>query len=351
MGADAVSAEVVLPCADLGPTMQYFTDRLGFRVEVVFPADGPRVAVLSGHGTRIRLEGGVGGDPGVLRLTGSDRAGTDTAPNGTRIEWASDAMVVPALVPSFTLTRADDAWGTGRAGMQYRDLVPDRQGGRFIASHIRIPDGGPVPDWVHYHEIRFQLIVVRRGWVEVVYEDQGEPFVMEAGDCVLQPPEIRHRVLRASDGLEVVEIGCPAEHRTVADHDLALPTPVVDPDRDFGGQRFARHIATEVAWEPWRLPCFEAQDTAIEAATAGLAGVRFVRPAGLADAGDSVETTHDGELAFAFVLDGAVTLTVDGDQHRLGSGDAVTVPAGAVHRWSDPSTELALLDATLPARL
>ncbi len=351
MGADAVSAEVVLPCTDLGPTMQYFTDQLGFRVEVVFPADAPRVAVLSGHGARVRLDPAATGDAGELRLTGSDRTGTETAPNGTRVVWSSDAMVLPDLVSSFTLTPAAEEWGTGRAGMQYRDLVPDRQGGRFIASHIRIPDGGPVPDWVHFHEIRFQLIVVRRGWVEVVYEDQGGPFVMEAGDCVLQPPEIRHRVLRASDGLEVVEIGCPAEHRTVADHDLQLPTSVVDHDRDFGGQRFVRHIATEVPWEPWRLPGFEAQDTAIEAATAGLAGVRFVRPAGLAGAGGSGDTTHAGELAFAFVLDGAVTLTVDGADHRLGSGDAVTVPAGAVHRWSDPSVDLALLDVTLPARI
>ncbi len=344
-----MTADVVLPCAELGPTMRYFLDELGFRVDVVFPADAPRVAVLSGHGTRIRLDPDAGGGPGILRLSGSDRTGSDTAPNGTRIEWATDAMALPDLVPSFTLTRAGDHWGTGRAGMEYRDLIPDRQGGRFIASHIRIPVGGPVPDWVHFHEIRFQLIVVRRGWVEVVYEDQGEPFVMEAGDCVLQPPEIRHRVLRASAGLEVVEIGCPAEHRTVADHDLDLPTPVVDPDRDFAGQRFVRHVAHGAAWGPWRVPGFEARDSGIETATAGLAGVRFVRPAG--EAGRSVEATHDAEFAFAFVLDGAVTLDVDGERHHLGPADAVTVPAGARHAWSEPTPDLELLDVTLPARI
>ena len=109
--------------------------------------------------------------------------------------------------------------------MQYRDLIPDRQGGRYIASHIRIPDGGPVPDYVHFHEIRFQLIYCYRGWVRVVYEDQGEPFVMNAGDCVLQPPLIRHRVLESSAGLEVVEIGVPAVHATHVDHERALPTP------------------------------------------------------------------------------------------------------------------------------
>ncbi len=107
------------------------------------------------------------------------------------------------------------------------------------------PGGGDVADWVHFHRIRFQMIFVAAGWVDVVYEDQGEPFRMVAGDCVLQPPEIRHRVLRSSPGLEVIEIGCPAEHDTLADHDLDLPTATVRPERDFGGQRFVRHIADD----------------------------------------------------------------------------------------------------------
>ena len=50
--------------------------------------------------------------------------------------------------------------------------------------------------------MRFQLIVVMSGWVELVYEGQGAPFVLRAGQAVTQPPTIRHRVLRCSDGLE-----------------------------------------------------------------------------------------------------------------------------------------------------
>ena len=42
--------------------------------------------------------------------------------------------------------------------MQYRDLIPSRLDGSIIASHIRIPDGGPVPELVHYHTVGFQLI-------------------------------------------------------------------------------------------------------------------------------------------------------------------------------------------------
>ncbi len=69
---------------------------------------------------------------------------------------------------------ADQApWVIGRAGMQYRDLIPTRLGGAIIASHIRIPDGGPVPDMVHFHKVGFQLIFCVKGWVDVVYEDQG----------------------------------------------------------------------------------------------------------------------------------------------------------------------------------
>ena len=226
-----MTAEILLPCADLPPTLAFFVDELGFRVETIFPADDPQVASLSGHGLRLRLEPAAG-DPGVIRL-GSDKRGVLTAPNGTRIELVDPdpPIEVPPGTQDFVLTRAahSPAAGVGRAAMLYRDLIPSRLGGRFIASHISIPDGGPVADWVHFHKVRFQMIFCRRGWVKVVYEDQGEPFVMQAGDCVLQPPRIRHRVLEASPGLEVVEIGCPALHETLADHDMALPNGRLEP--------------------------------------------------------------------------------------------------------------------------
>ena len=96
--------------------------------------------------------------------------------------------------------------------------------------------------------------------------------MLHAGDCVLQPPEIRHRVLESSPRLEVVEIGCPAEHETHADHSLALPTAILDPQRDFSGQRFVRHVASEARWTASRTPGFEYRDLGIAAATDGLAG-------------------------------------------------------------------------------
>jgi quercetin dioxygenase-like cupin family protein len=233
--------------------------------------------------------------------------------------------------------------------MQYRDLIPSRLGGRFIASHIRIPEGGPVPDYVHFHRIRFQMIYCRKGWARLVYEDQGAPFLFRAGDCVLQPPEIRHRVIEASAGLEVVEIGCPALHETFADHAMTLPTAHVLPARDFGGQRFVRHVAAEARWEPWRGAGFEMRDTGIGAATDGLAGARVVRP-GSARASARFGP-HGGELLFLFVLTGELGLSVGpfGD-HQLYAGDCCVIPADAAYAL-DAAAGAELLEVSLPAEL
>lgn len=354
-------AEVVLPCPDLDAALAFFCDRLGFDLDMIMPADAPTTAVLSGHGLRIRLQPNAGADPGELRIAApatADGEGPTTliAPNGTRIHVVAgpSVPVLPVAVRTFELTRADPVdGGVGRAGMHYRDLLPGRQGGRFIASHIIIPDAGPVPDYVHHHSVRFQMIFCARGWVEVVYEDQGPPFRLHAGDCVLQPPNIRHRVLAASAGVEVVEIGCPAEHETRADRSIPLPTAQVRPERIFGGQRFVRHIAAEADYSPWRLPGYEYRDTGIGSATTGLAGSRVVRPIGSQDGGTAEPTqqgeTHEGELLFWFVLDGSLTLHLDGHgDYDLRRADALAVPAGSRYEVSAASADLELLEVSLP---
>jgi mannose-6-phosphate isomerase-like protein (cupin superfamily) len=232
--------------------------------------------------------------------------------------------------------------------MLYRDLLPEREGGRFIASHIAIPDGGPVHDYVHFHRVRFQMIYVRRGWVRLVYEGQGEPFVMHEGDCVLQPPTIRHRVLETSAAFEVIEVGCPAEHETFADLEMELPSADLPADHTWWGQRFVHHVAADATWATWRCDGFEHRDLGIAAATDGLAGVRVARPtAGTSATGEIV---HDGELWFAHLVEGAAVLTVAGrGDHRLTSGDTIAVPAGTPFSLSQCSSDLALLEVTLPA--
>ena len=339
------------------PGSRLFTKRLGFRLDTIFPADNPNVAVVSGHGLRIRLDHGASLAPAVLRVSCLDPdALTEgerelTAPNGVRIQIvdAAPRLQIPRTRHSFVVRRLKDgdAWGVGRAGMQYRDLVPGRLGDAVIASHIRIPDPGPVPDMVHYHDIGFQLIFCIRGWVRLVYEDQGPPFVLKAGDCLIQPPRIRHRVLESSGNLEVVEVSVPAEHLTTIDHEMELPTMAFRPDRDFSGQRFCRSESANGVWTPWRLPGFEARETGIGEATAGVASVRVGRPAGRVPV---VSTSHTADILFTFVRSGSMTLREDGaDAHALGAGDAYVIPPGMKTALAECSDDLELIEVSLPA--
>jgi quercetin dioxygenase-like cupin family protein len=286
-------SERAIVCADLNRAIDDLR-RDGFRLDLIYPAEDPKAAVLS------RPEE-------VVRVATAD---APPLPAG-----------LPEFAPAFVLTRAGDAPVQGRAGMLYRDLIPTRLGGRYIASHISILDGGPVADWVHYHRVALQLIFVRRGWVRVVYQDQGEPFVMNQGDLVLQPPGIRHRVLESSPGLEVVEISVPALHATFADHELALPNGE-KPGVTYDGQRFLRHVAADRAWTPFLGG--EAQETGIGGATDGVAQVRIIRPAGP----EIAFAPHDGELVFGFMLSGSASL----DGSGLHPADSFVVPPD--RRWT-----------------
>ena len=290
-----LSSTPVLSVPDLNEALDFFTSRLGFRVDMIFPAEAPNTAVISGQGVTLRIE---------------------TETKYTTIEAANNP-------PEFIIScmNSNDAWSVGRAGMQYRDLIPGRLGGQFIASHIRIPDGGETPDYVHYHKVRFQMIYCKAGWVRVVYEDQGEPFILEAGDCVLQPPEIRHRVLESSAGLEVIEISSPVIHETWADHELILPTSQYLPERIFNGQKFVRHHAKTAAWNPSCYEGFEERDTGIAIATNGLADVRVLRTTKSISANID---KHTRGFLFWFVLQGELNL---GGNHQLQAGDSCVIQA------------------------
>ena len=295
-------------CLDLNAALERWHGD-GFRIDSIYPADDPHSALLSRGDERVRLTTKPGSPlPGGL----------------------------PPFVPEFVLSRADGSGGQGRAGMLYRDLVPGRLGGRYIASHITIPEGGPVADWVHYHRVALQLIFVGRGWVRVVYEDQGEPFVMNEGDLVLQPPEIRHRVLESSPGLEVIEITAPALHETFADHEMALPNGH-RPGRKFDRQRFLRHAAADVPWTAFGGA--QAQQIALVNATGGIAEARVIRPAG---ASGVAFAPHHGELVFGFVLDGTARLNAG----EIGPADACASPPDEAWGLSGMSDRFRLLHVT-----
>jgi len=398
-------AQVVLKVEDVNANIDFFKDQLLFKVLGIFPADSPRVAVLTGYGLTLRLERETPSAPGIaaaaavhLRVVMDSEFPADTeltlnAPCGVLVDLvkpdgdtSAEATEVPSLEASVAISsHVDGDFLPGRAGMQYRDLVPDRQGGFVIASHITIPRGGPVPDYVHFHKVRFQMIFCFKGWVRVVYEDQGEPFVMHAGDCVLQAPTIRHRVLESSEQLEVVEVSCPSEHETLTDHALALPTGSVQPDRIYGGgQRFARHDAAKAHFEADSLwPGFESSDFGLLAASNGVGSARVVRrttaaPAVVVDdetrwitsappvcaeargeeEAGSIQGSSCRAIQLAFLLSGSATL-----QYRQagqgGSQDMVmkeeelkatasfTLPQGMLYRLVKCSEDFAMLQVTI----
>ncbi len=330
MKTQITSAQIVVPCENLNRSLEFFIERLGFRLEMIFPADAPVVAVISGYGVNLRLEESIEKQELTLNLIGDFSGETEreiVSPDGVRVRLidAKSAVEIPEGTNEFVVSTldGDDSWSIGRAGMLYRDLIPGRLGGRFVASHIRIPVGGEVPDYVHFHKIRFQMIYCLAGWARLVYECQGAPFTMNAGDCVLQPPEIRHRVLESSDNFEVLEIGCPAIHETFADYNLSLPNDNFAPEKSFGGQTFLHHVAESAIWETSEIKNFESRDTEISKATENLADVRILRA--VAETGFRVK--HSDEFLFYFVTQGNLQLSGGGGEvYQLEKGGSFVLP-------------------------
>jgi quercetin dioxygenase-like cupin family protein len=349
---EVAAAQIVVAAAPFDATLEFFVERLGFALEEIFPAEAPRIAVVVGYGVRLRLDAGARGPAPPIHLVlaaASEPRPPVRAPNGALVTFAPDTAAPPPAPwrPAPVLVRArEGTWTRGRAGMAYRDLVPDRQGGAVVASQIRIEVAGPVSDTVHFHVVHAQLIYCHHGWVRVVYEDQGPPFVLEAGDAVLQPPRIRHRVLESSGDLDVIEVTCPAEHSTRTDRTLALPTAREDPARDFAGQRFVRHRACDATWAH-PSPNVTRRDLGVAAATGGRADAGVVRVAANAEFGVDAGSS----LCLAVVLAG------DAELHDIGAATLpITamdsfIPAPASRARLRTRTDVDLLVVTLAADL
>lgn len=118
---------------------------------------------------------------------------------------------------AFTISHADDGKfvGTGlRPFFEYRDLgINGATAGAYGAHVIRAVPGLESPGEWHSHALNFQMVYVTQGWVVFEYEGTGE-HTLRAGSCVLQPSGIRHREVRHSDDMELIEIISPAEFVT-----------------------------------------------------------------------------------------------------------------------------------------
>ncbi len=117
----------------------------------------------------------------------------------------------------FSFVRADDRQFKGeglRPQFVYRDLgikvATHGRAGAHVIRATRPPDGGTGP---HRHTLDFQMVYVLKGRVSFWYEGRGR-IDMGPGDCVHQPPGIRHELLDWSADMELLEITQPAEFPT-----------------------------------------------------------------------------------------------------------------------------------------
>lgn len=118
---------------------------------------------------------------------------------------------------AFSISHADGGSFEGRGlrpFFEYRQLgISHATQGAFGAHVIRAVPGMESPATWHTHDLDFQMVYVTKGWVVFEYEGEGE-HVLREGSCVLQPPGIKHREVRHSDDLELIEITSPADFST-----------------------------------------------------------------------------------------------------------------------------------------
>src|SRR6185503_7049001 len=97
---------------------------------------------------------------------------------------------------------------------EYRDLgIRRATRGKVVAHVIRArPGKAPHGDW-HWHDVDVQFVYVLKGSAVFEYEGIGR-VTMKAGSCFYQPPRIRHREIRHSPDLTMIEFVAPAKFRT-----------------------------------------------------------------------------------------------------------------------------------------
>jgi len=102
-----------------------------------------------------------------------------------------------------------------RGYFEYRDLgILRATRGKVVAHVIRARRGkAPHGDW-HWHDVDVQFVYVLKGSAVFEYEGIGR-VTMKAGTCFYQPPRIRHREIRHSKDIEMLEVVAPADFETL----------------------------------------------------------------------------------------------------------------------------------------
>lgn len=121
---------------------------------------------------------------------------------------------------SFHVSHLADAQFKGdglRPYVVYRDLGLREATGGLVDAHVNArgrPFEKEAVSKRHYHDVKFQMVYVLKGWTRAEFDGHGE-HLMKAGSCWIQPAGIKHTVLEYSDDLEVLEIILPAKYDTV----------------------------------------------------------------------------------------------------------------------------------------
>lgn len=205
----------------------------------------------------------------------------------------------------------DERWTPLRGASKQRQLIPEGYPGEMAAIHFQAALPSTLNNSVHFHDLKFQLLYVRRGSITMAYESQGPSLDLVEGDCVLQPPHQRHAVIDSSGDLELIEFYGPRNHRIEEDSDLILPSSQIDPARLFAGQRFELRRKRNDDWQPWQtIGCLH-RPMGFNVASQGLVDAEVVR---MHDAMQIQMKTAQAAFSFFFVLAGSFQLSIAGAQ-------------------------------------
>ena len=123
-------------------------------------------------------------------------------------------------VQKFHVSHLKDAEFKGnglRPYVVYRDLGTKEATGGLVDAHVNArgrPFEKEAVSKPHFHDVKFQMVYILKGWSRAVFEGYGEHLMVE-GSCWVQPAGIKHMVLEYSDDLELLEIIIPGNYETV----------------------------------------------------------------------------------------------------------------------------------------
>lgn len=239
----------------------------------------------------------------------------------------------------------------------------EETGGAMSMMTLDGPAGRPIP--LHFHNREHEFFLCHRGTMQLWLD--GESRILHAGDFGYAPPGCVHAYGLLSHHAGFVGPIVPGGWDRFFDltgipYDGAAPYPVgFQPEIPFAkfGQAEQEFDMKYLPEAEYAAPRADAPDNALPGRTASYflrrgEGPRFRFAGGLvtelcssAETGGALNMAmlelptgagvpahvHEETTEGLYVLEGALRVWLDGDEHRAGGGDYVSIPAGTAHRW------------------